>query len=180
MDMTSAGWHTVAVLGILAFAAATFLATSVALFLGLWPTYRERRQRREQASLMRSQLLAHLKVIRESIAPRSHPLDSLQREAYDPLQYLWIQAHVLEAEELRLLNRAHALLLALRNRPSINQRETRMAQDLIDQTCMALERTDLEFRSERATLSPSNVLFAYLQTRWTSRSESLSKRIEPA
>jgi hypothetical protein len=177
--MTSAGWNAVAVLGILAFVAATFFATSVALFLGLLPIYRERHQRREQASVLRSQLLAHLRVIRESIAPRSHPLDLLQREAYDPLQFLWIQAHVLEVEELRRLNRAHALLLTLRNRPSINQRETRMAQDLIDQTCMALERTELEFRSEKAKLSP-DMLFAYLQTRWTSHSESLSKRIEPA
>jgi hypothetical protein len=180
MDMTSAGWNAVAVLGILAFVAATFFATSVALFLGLLPIYRERHQRREQASLMRSQLLAHLRVIRESIAPRSHPLDLLQREAYEPLQYLWIQAHVLEAEELRLFNRAHALLLTLRNRSSINQRETRMAQDLIDQTCMALERYDLDSRSERAKLSPTDVLFAYVQTRWASRSGSLSKRIEPA
>ncbi|MGH7230049.1 MAG: hypothetical protein ACREJU_01650 [Nitrospiraceae bacterium] len=178
--MSSAGWNAIAALGTLAFVAATFLATSVALFLGVWPIYREQRCRREQGSLVRSQLLAHLKVIRESICPRSHPLDLLQREAYEPLQCLWIQAHLLELDEWRLLHRSTALLLVLRNRPTLNQRETRMAQDLIDQTCMALERYDLALCSEQLKPSLTESLLAYVQTRWVSRQGSLRKRIEPA
>ncbi len=174
------GWSAVAAIGFLAFAAATFLATSVALFLGVWPVYRERRQRREQAALVRSQLLAHLTVIRDSIAPRSHPLDLLQREAYEPLQYLWVQAHLLDAEELQLLSRTNAMLLTLRNKPSINQRETRMAQDSIDRTCSVLERYAGDSNSEKAIPSLTHVLIAYVRTRWAPRNSSLNKRIEPA
>ena len=178
--MNSAGWNAVALVGVLAFVGATCLATTIALFLGVWPIYREQRRRREQASLVRSQLLATLTVLGESIAPRSHPLDLLQREAYEPLQYLWMQAHLLEAEEWRLLSRTNATLLMLRNKPTVNHRQTRMAQDLIDQTCRTLERHAEEFRTEMAKASLTERLLPYLHARWTSRIGSWSKRIEPS
>ncbi|HJU03747.1 MAG TPA: hypothetical protein VJ692_01245 [Nitrospiraceae bacterium] len=173
------GWTAVAAVGLLTFAVATFLATGVALFLSVWPVYRERRRRSEQATLVRSQLLAHLAVIRDFITPRSHPLDLLQREAYEPLQYLWVQAHLLEAEELQLLSRTQTMLLTLRNKPSLNQRETRMAQDSIDRTCSVLERYAGNFGSEKAMPSLTHVLIAYILARRAPRTGSLSKGIEP-
>ena len=176
--MSSVSWNALSALGLLAFVAATFLAISIALVLALWPIVRERRRRTAQASLVRSQFLAHLKVLRESVMPRSHPLDLLQRDAYEPLHYLWMQTHLLEAEKLRLLNRCNVMLLTLRNRASVNQRETRMAEDLIDQAVAVLERYDLEAASQiRPSLA--DMLLTYAQRRWTPRPGSLSKRARP-
>jgi hypothetical protein len=138
--MNHIDWNVVAALGSVASAIATITAVAVALFLALWPIQQERRRRQGNAHLVRTQLLAHLRLIRESLGPRSHPLDLVQREAFEPLQHLWMRADLLEAEELQPLNEAVGTLLVLRNRPTVNQRQVRWAQGLINQACMVLDQ----------------------------------------
>lgn len=124
----------------MAAAAAMLIAAAVALFLGLWPIRRERRHQRAKAGILRAQLLSQLKMIETHVTPRSHPPDVIEREAFDSLQALWMQASILEAHELRMINRCATVLMAFRNRPRVNKQLVNFVQDLIDQTRKALEQ----------------------------------------
>jgi hypothetical protein len=127
-------------LAIVLLAVATCLAAGTALWIALHLMNRQRRLEERKASVLRAQLLAHFRAIREFIAPRSRPLDLLQKEMYEPLQYLWMLADLLEAEELRAINHCGSMLLALRHKPSVNHTQARMAEKLIDETCSVLLR----------------------------------------
>jgi hypothetical protein len=69
-------------------------------------------------------------------------LDALQKEIYEPLQFLWVQANLLEPEELHAINRCSSALLALRHKTSVNQTQARLAHRVIDETCVILNRTE--------------------------------------
>ncbi len=114
----------------------------------LWVTVtffnREGALRRQKAIVVRAQLLGHLQTLREVIVPRSRPLDPEQKEAFEPLQFLWVQADLLDPEEIRAINHCGAVLLALRHKPSVNHTQVRFTQTLIDQSCVLLEQTQRE------------------------------------
>jgi hypothetical protein len=113
---------------------------------------RETLQKRRKAEALRAHWLATLGVIRESLVPRSRALEQQQQEMYEPIQYLWLQADVLEPDELLAVNRCSASLLALRHRPSLNQSQARVAQSLIDETsavlAQAIERLERSRQGE--------------------------------
>jgi hypothetical protein len=117
----------------------TCLATGTALWIALAFIERERRMQQKKASVMRAQLVAHLQTLRESVVPRGRALDPIQKEVYEPIQFLWIQADLLEPVEVQTVNRCLSALLALRHKASLNQTQARLAHRLIDETCSLLQ-----------------------------------------
>ncbi|MGH7256858.1 MAG: hypothetical protein ACREIM_00645 [Nitrospiraceae bacterium] len=129
---------------IMLLALATFFAAGTALWVTLTFFNHERALRRQKASVVRAQLLGHLRSLREVIVPRSRPLESGQKEAFEPLQFLWMQTDLLDPEEIRVISHCGATLLALRHAPSLNHTQGRFAQALIDESCVLLEQTQRE------------------------------------
>jgi hypothetical protein len=126
---------------IIVLAVATCFAAGTALWIACAVLHNQRMLQQKKASVLRAQLIAQLHVIKEAIVPRGRALDPLQKEIYEPLQYLWVQADLLEPDELQIMNRCASALLALRHRPSVNQTQARHAHNLIDEACLALIRS---------------------------------------
>ncbi|HEX2055275.1 MAG TPA: hypothetical protein VHF07_02200 [Nitrospiraceae bacterium] len=124
-------------------ALATCLAAGVALWIALTFIERDRRLRQKKASILRAHLVAQFQTLRESVVPRGRSLDPLQKEIYEPIAFLWMQADLLEPEEVEAVNRCGSTLLALRHKPSVNQTQARLAHRLIDETCALLTRSDV-------------------------------------
>lgn len=135
---------------IIALALATVLAAGTALWIALVTLHRQCQTQRRKASIFRAQLTAQLHAVRQAIAPRGRQLDLLQKEIYEPLQYLWMQADVLEPEEVHAANECIAALLALRHKPSLNQTQARVACTLIDETCSLLLGVEKRVRAQQA------------------------------
>ena len=127
---------------ILLLAIATCFAAGTALWITLTLLDSQRRHQLRKASVLRAQLIAQLHAIRDSVVPRGRALDALQKEIYEPLQFLWVQANLLEPEELHAINRCSSALLALRHKTSVNQTQARLAHRVIDETCVILNRTE--------------------------------------
>ena len=126
---------------IIVLAVATSFAAGTALWIACAVLHNQRLAQQKKTSVLRAQLIAQLHVIKEAIVPRGRALDPLQKEIYEPLQYLWVQADLLEPEELQIINRCASALLALRHKPSVNQTQARHAHNLIDGACSALIRS---------------------------------------
>lgn len=112
LEMTkSLPWEAWSALGTWLGALATLVATCVALYLGLSPIRTERLRRRDQATVLRSQLCIQLEVIgrlMESINSQTFHMPDWNRnleQRLEPLKTLWAQAHVLEPEEYKALGR---------------------------------------------------------------------------
>jgi hypothetical protein len=129
---------------IMLLALATFFAAGTALWVTVTFLNHERALRRQKAIVLRAQLLGHLLSLREVIVVRSRPLEPGQKEAFEPLQFLWVQADLLSPEETQLINHCGATLLALRHKPCLNHTQVRFAQTTIDQSCVRLEQTQRE------------------------------------
>jgi hypothetical protein len=123
---------------------ATFFAAGTVLWVTATFFSRERVLRRQKAIVVRAQLLGQLQSLREGIVPRSRPLDPEQKEMFEPLQFLWVQADLLDPEEIRVINHCGATLLALRHKPSLNHTQVRFAHTLINEACVLLEQTQRE------------------------------------
>ncbi|HJR75773.1 MAG TPA: hypothetical protein VJ805_02335 [Nitrospiraceae bacterium] len=117
----------------------TCLAAGSALWIALAFIERERRMQQKKASVLRAQLVAQLHTVREFVVPRGRPLDPMQKEIYEPIQFLWMQADLLEPVEVQAVNRCISALLALRHKASLNQTQARFALRLIDETCSLLQ-----------------------------------------
>lgn len=137
--MNEINWNALAAIASSVAAAGMLGVAAVALFLGLWPAWRDRRLRQASASILRSQLLIQLRLIESQIGPRSHPMDVMDREMFDSLQALWMQASILDPQELRMINRCGKVLMAFRNRPRVNKQHVNFVQVVINQACKVLE-----------------------------------------
>lgn len=126
---------------ILLLAVATCFAAGTALWIALTLLDGQRRAQQKKASVLRAQLAAQLHAIRDSVAPRGRALEVPQKEIYEPLQFLWAQAELLEPEEIQAVHRCNSMLLALRHKPSVNQTQARLAHRVIDETCLVLNRS---------------------------------------
>ncbi len=126
---------------IIVLACATCFAAGTALWITVTFLHNQRLLQKNKAAVVRAQLISQLHAIREAVVPRGRGLDVLQKEIYEPLQYLWVQADLLEPEELHVMNRCASMLLALRHKPSLNQTQARLAHNLIDETCSILIRS---------------------------------------
>jgi hypothetical protein len=122
-------------------AVGTCFAAGTALWIACAVLHNQRLVQQKKASVLRAQLIAQLHVIKEAIVPRGRALDPLQKEIYEPLQFLWVQADLLEPDELQIMNRCASTLLALRHKPSLNQTQARLAHNLIDEAYSALVRS---------------------------------------
>lgn len=123
-------------------AVATCLAAGISLWIALTFVEQGRRLQQAKASVLRAQMTAQLQAIKDSIVPRGRALDPLQKEIYEPIQFLWMQADLLEPSEVLAVNRCGSTLLALRHKTSVNQTQVRLAHTLIDETCSVLRRTE--------------------------------------
>jgi hypothetical protein len=135
---------------VLLLAIASCLAAGTALWIALTGLDLQRRAQQRKASVLRAQLVAQLQAMRDSIVPRGRGLDVLQKEIYEPLQTLWMQADVLEPEEIHAVHRCSSMVLGLRHKPSVNQTQARAAHRLIDETCSILSRFDAGARERAA------------------------------
>jgi hypothetical protein len=139
--------------GILLLAIATCFAAGTALWITLTQLDSQRRLQQRKASVLRAQVVTQLHAIRDSVVPRGRALEPLQKEIYEPLQFLWVQANLLEPEELHALNRCGSTLLALRHKQSVNQTQARLAHRVIDETCVILNRSEEAAREAARRLS---------------------------
>jgi hypothetical protein len=137
-------------LAIIVLAVATCFAAGTALWIALAVLQTQRTMQQQKASVLRAQLIAQLQVIKEAIVPRGRALDLLQKEIYEPLQYLWMQADLLEPDELQIVHRCTSALLALRHKPSVNQTQARHAYKLIDEACSALIRSQETVKQQQS------------------------------
>jgi hypothetical protein len=135
-------------------AVATCLAAGTSLWIALSFIEQGRRLQEAKASVLRAQLTAQLQAIKDSIVPRGRALDPLQKEIYEPIQFLWMQADLLEPDEVHAVNRCGSALLALRHRASVNQTQARLAHSLIDETCSLLRRTGTAAHASAGQYSP--------------------------
>jgi hypothetical protein len=135
-------------------ALATCLAAGTSLWIALSFIEQGRRLQEAKASVLRAQLTAHLQAIKDSIVPRGRTLDPVQKEIYEPIQFLWMQADLLEPDEVYAVNRCGSTLLALRHRPSVNQTQARLAHNLIDETCSLLRHTGTAAHVSSGQYSP--------------------------
>ncbi|MGD9725307.1 MAG: hypothetical protein AB7G68_03715 [Nitrospiraceae bacterium] len=135
-------------LAIILLAVATCFAAGTALWIALAVLHTQRAMQQQKASVLRAQLIAQLQVIKEAVVPRGRGLDLLQKEIYEPLQYLWMQADLLEPDEIQIAHRCSSALLALRHKPSVNQTQARHAHKLIDEACSALMRSQAAIQQQ--------------------------------
>ena len=131
---------------IVCLAVATCFASGTDLWMALAFLEHQRRLQQKKAAILRAQLLAQFQAIREAVLPRGRALDALQKEIYEPLQFLWMEADLLEPEEVHAVNRCGSTLLALRHKPSVNQTQVRLVHRLIDDTCSVLNHSDMTAR----------------------------------
>ncbi|WP_447985773.1 hypothetical protein [Nitrospira sp. Nam74] len=125
-------------IGLLVLTAMTFMACGVALALGIFPQILERRRAHVRAAFLRAQLLHQLSILPQFLHVRDRPLALEHREILDEWCRLAQHAALLEIEEWTSVLRTQALLMTARNRPSFTKRESRVAQQSIDQTASVL------------------------------------------
>ena len=125
-------------IGVLVLAAMTLMTCGVALALGIFPHVLERRRAHLRAAFLRAQLLHQLSILPQFLHVRDRPLALEYREILDEWCRLAQHAALLEIEEWTSVLRTQALLMTARNRPSFTKRESRVAQQYIDQTASVL------------------------------------------
>lgn len=125
-------------IGLLVLAGTTFMTCGVALALGVLPQILERRRADVRAAFLRAQLLHQLSSLPPFLQERDRPLALEHRDIVDEWCCMAQQAALLEIEEWTSVLRTQALLMTARNRPSLTKRESRVAQQSIDQTVSVL------------------------------------------
>lgn len=133
-------------IGLLALAGTTFMTCVVALALVVLPQIRERRRAHVRAAFLRAQLLHQLSILPQFLQERDRHLALEHRDILDEWCCMAQQAALLEIEEWTSVLRTQALLMTARNRPSFTKRESRVAQQSIDQTASVLRA----YASDRA------------------------------
>jgi hypothetical protein len=125
-------------IGLLALAGTTLMTCGVALVLGLLPQILERRRTHVRAAFLRAQLLHQLSSLQQFLQERDRALALEHRDILDEWCCMAQHAALLEIEEWTSVLRTQALLMTARNRPSLTKRESRVAQQSIDQTASVL------------------------------------------
>lgn len=133
--MTECGVGTIAVFVL---AGTTLVACGVALLVGVLPQVLERHRSHVRAAFLRAQLLNQLCALPEFLHERHRPLPLEYRDILDEWCCMAQHAALLEIEEWMSVLRTEAVLKTARNRPSFTKRESRVAQQSIDQTVFVL------------------------------------------
>jgi uncharacterized protein YneF (UPF0154 family) len=127
-------WTAVLGIGLCLLALAIVFAVCVGFYVVSKLFCQEQNHRLKKAQILRTSLLAQLRFIEERLTPRSHPLDSFGNELFEPLQTMWMQADLLEPEEMEMVHRLCQILFMLRKKSSLNKKEVNIAKELIHQT----------------------------------------------
>lgn len=125
-------------IGLFALACTTVMACVVALALAVLPQILERRRACVRSAFLRAQLLHQLSSLPHFVQERDRPLAVEHRDVLDEWCCLAAHAALLETEEWISVLRTQALLVTARNRSSLTKRESRVAQQAIDQTASVL------------------------------------------
>jgi hypothetical protein len=128
----------VGTIGLLIMAGTTLMACGIALVVGVAPQVLERHRSHVRAAFLRAQLLHQLSILPHFLQERDRSLALEHRDILDEWCCLAQQAALLEIEEWTSVLRTQALLMTARNRPSLTKRESRVAQQSVDQTASVL------------------------------------------
>ncbi len=137
--MSSTNCTAVVGIGLCLLAAAITLAVAAGVYLAHQWFARQQSQHVKKARILRSQLLSQLRFIEEHLAPRNKPLNPFGQELFEPLQAMWMQADLLEPEEMEAVHRTCRMLLMLRKKPTVTKKDVNAATDSIHQTYRVLE-----------------------------------------
>lgn len=120
------------------------LAVVVAVLAGGWAVNTWIRQQRDhrlqKARILRTEMLIQLRLIENQLTTRHHPLDHFGKELFEPLQALWMQADLLDSQEMEAVHRVCRVLLSLRNKPSLNKKDVNLVMQLIQQTYQVFDK----------------------------------------
>lgn len=147
---TWVNWTAVLGIGLCLLALAIAFAVCVGFYVASKLFCQEWNYHLKKAQILRTALLTQLRFIEERLTPRNHPLDSFGNELFEPLQAMWMQADLLEPEEMQMVHRLCQILFMLRKKPSLNKKEVNMAKDLIHQTYQVFD-ISLQRRSTAST-----------------------------
>jgi hypothetical protein len=132
-------WTAVLGLGLCLLAVALIAAVWAGVYFArLWFVQQET-QRQQKARILRVQFLSQLRLIEEHLIPRTRPLSNFGVELFEPLQAMWMQADLLEPEEMERVHRTCGILSLLRRKPSWNKKDVNVATDAIQQTLRVCE-----------------------------------------
>jgi hypothetical protein len=126
-------------IGVLVLAGTTLVACGVALLIGILPQVLERRRSHVRAAFLRAQLLSRLCTLPEFLKERDRPLPLEYRDILDEWSCMAQHAALLGIEEWMSVLRTEAVLRTARTRPSFTKRESRVAQQSVDQTVFVLQ-----------------------------------------
>lgn len=132
-------WTAVLGLGLCLLAVALISAVWAGMYFArLWFVQQET-QRQQKARMLRAQFLSQLRLIEKHFTPRTRPLHNFGAELFEPLHAMWMQADLLEPEEMELVHRTCGILFLLRRKPSLNKKDVNVATDAIQQTLRVFE-----------------------------------------
>jgi hypothetical protein len=137
----SVNWTAVLGLGLCLLAVAIILAVSAGVYFAHQWFVRLQTHQLNKARILRAQFLSQLRLIEEHLAPRSKPLNNFGNELFEPLQAMWMQADILEPEEMEAVHRTCRILFMLRKKPSLNKKDVNVATNAIQQTFRVFEAT---------------------------------------
>jgi hypothetical protein len=132
-------WTAVLGLGLCLLAVAIILAISVGVYLARQWMVQQQSHHLKKTRILRAQFLSQLRLIEKHLTPRSKPLNNFGSELFEPLQAMWMQADILEPEEMEAVHRTCRILFILRKKPSLNKKDVNVATDAIQQTFRVFE-----------------------------------------
>jgi hypothetical protein len=132
-------WTAVLGLALCLLAVAIILAVSVGVYLANQWFAQQQSHHLKKARILRAQFLSQLRLIEEHLIPRTQPLNNFGSELFEPLQAMWMQADLLEPEEMEAVHRTCQILFMLRKKPSLNKKDVNVATDAIQQTFRIFE-----------------------------------------
>jgi hypothetical protein len=146
-------WVGVLGIGLCLLALAIVFAVGVGFYLVRQLFIQQRTQRLQKAEIFRTELIVQLRFLEERLTPRNRPLDRFENELFEPLQAMWMQADLLEPEEMQVVHRLFRSLFMLRKKPSLNKKDLNVVMDLIHQTYQVFDRTSENKTAESVKVS---------------------------
>lgn len=134
LNCSEIDWNALAGIGGIGSAIATFLAVLIALVLGVWPIWQERKHHYRKAIIIRGQILAQFSLVQDVLtlrmtSPAAYDFDKPR----NTLEILWNQADLLEEDEYESVARSVGRLVSIRD-TVVDPVEAANLKQLIDQT----------------------------------------------
>jgi hypothetical protein len=132
-------WSAVLGIGLCLLAIAIIFAVSAGFYVAHQWFERQKAHHQKKARILRTQFLSQLQFIENHLAPKTRPLTAFEQELFEPLQAMWMQADLLEPEEMEAVHRTCLMLLMLRKKPAWNKKDVNAVTDAMQQTYRVFE-----------------------------------------